>query len=294
MLSLTHHRLCQLLIQRGFAQKNPPLHVPLPIPQPPENSQQAQTSQPPESPQQLPISQPPEIPQQAQTCQQPENFHDTPKSPHEGQQDDIPHSPVDPTPTSPHLAESTLPTISVPSDDSLTPPPSPSCKKKRTPTVSVSRPRTRSTTQILTSSEKPLPRKEPSSLKKRKGSGFTAFLPRRKRKMAIETGLTSSSPDPATILLKPLSPSQIPQTASTEDTVTQEPVSRDNTTSFMDYEVTATQEPVTYLVAETQEPATTVQEYTKHDDSGRPAVAETQEPATTGHQQTTPTESTSA
>ena len=28
-LSLTHHRLCQLLIQRGFAQQNPPLNNPL-------------------------------------------------------------------------------------------------------------------------------------------------------------------------------------------------------------------------------------------------------------------------
>lgn len=84
--------------------------------------------------------------------------------------------------------------------------------------------------------------------------------------MAIKTGLTSNSPDPATILLKPLSPPQIPQTVSPEGTVTQEPVSRDNTTLFMDQEVTAT-----------QEPATGEQECTKHNESGRPAVAETQE-----------------
>jgi hypothetical protein len=32
MSSLTHHRLCQLLIQRGFAQQNPPLQAPPEIP----------------------------------------------------------------------------------------------------------------------------------------------------------------------------------------------------------------------------------------------------------------------
>ena len=58
--------------------------------------------------------------------------------------------------------------------------------------------------------------------------------------------------------------------------------------------VTATQEPVTYPEAETQEPATVVQEsYTKHDNTGKPVVAAPQEPATAVDQQTIPTESTS-
>lgn len=61
-LSLTHHRLCQLLIQKGFAQQNPPPHVPLPLPQSPASPQQAQ---------------------------QPGDSQDTPGSPHGGQQDDI-------------------------------------------------------------------------------------------------------------------------------------------------------------------------------------------------------------
>ena len=114
--------------------------------------------------------------------------------------------------------------------------------------------------------------------------------------MTVETGVTPISPDPATILLKLQSspPFQIPQPVWSGGTVTQEPVPRDNMTSFMAQTVTATQEPVTYPEAETQEPATVVQKYTKHDDSGRSAVAVPQEPATTVHQQTTPTESTSA
>ena len=211
MLSLTHHRLCQLLIQRGFAQQNPPLHDPLPVPQLPE------------------------IPQQAQTSQQPESSHDTPEIPYEGQRDDIPYSPVDPTPSSSHLAESTVPTISVPSDDSLTPPSPPTYKKKRTPTVSVSKRRTRAKFQIFTSSESPSPREESCPAKKRKDSDFFAFLPKRKMKMTVETGVTPISPDPATILLKlqSSSPFQTPQPVSSGGTVTQEPVPRDNTTLFM-------------------------------------------------------------
>jgi len=62
----------------------------------------------------------------------------------------------------------------------------------------------------------------------------------------------------------------------------------------MAQKVIVPQEPATYPVAETQEPATEVQNYTKHDDSGRSVVAETQEPTTLVHQQTTPIESTSA
>ena len=72
-------------------------------------------------------------------------------------------------------------------------------------------------------------------------------------KMTVETGLTSISPDPATILLKlqSSSPFQTPQPVSSGGTATQEPVPRDNTTLFMAQEVTVTQEPVTYPVAET-------------------------------------------
>jgi len=70
-LSLTHHRLVQLLIQKGFAQQNPPLNNP-PIntqeaTEIPENLQEQQPQDPPEipnSPLTYPISaiNPPTIP----------------------------------------------------------------------------------------------------------------------------------------------------------------------------------------------------------------------------------------
>ena len=41
--------------------------------------------------------------------------------------------------------------------------------------------------QIFTSSKSPSPRKESSPTKKRKDSDFSAFLPKRKMKMTIET-----------------------------------------------------------------------------------------------------------
>jgi hypothetical protein len=53
-LSLTHHRLVQLLIQRGFSQQNPPLNNPPINPQRaagiPENPQEQQQQNPPDSP----------------------------------------------------------------------------------------------------------------------------------------------------------------------------------------------------------------------------------------------------
>ena len=52
--SLTHHRLVQLLIQKGFTQKNPPLKNPPIDPQEvveyPENLQEQQPQNPPDSP----------------------------------------------------------------------------------------------------------------------------------------------------------------------------------------------------------------------------------------------------
>jgi len=273
LLSLTHHRLCQLLIQRGLAQQNPPLHAPLPDPQPSQTPHLSET------------------PQQSQTPLQPESSHHTSETPHEGQQDNTPYPPVDPTAESPRLAESAGPTISVPSDDPLTPPSPPIRKRKRTLTGSVSRPHTRARSQALTRPESPSPRKKPGPSKKRRNRDFTAFLPKRKKRTTVETESTPVSPDPATILLKPLPPSQIPQPVSPGGTTTQELVPRDNMTSFMAEKVTVPQEPVTSPVAETQEPATEVQNYTKHDDRGKSVVVETQEPTTPVHQQTTPAES---
>jgi hypothetical protein len=53
-LSLTHHRLAQLLIQKGFSQQNPPLNNPPIDPQEvveyPENLQEQQPQNPPDPP----------------------------------------------------------------------------------------------------------------------------------------------------------------------------------------------------------------------------------------------------
>ena len=111
LLSLTHHCLCQLLIQRGFSQQNPPLNN-LP----------------------LLLKQTPEIPQEAKIPRE------TPESSYERKLEDIPDpplipssEPVDPPPSSSHLAESPHPTVHISSDDSQaeTPPSPPTHKRKR-------------------------------------------------------------------------------------------------------------------------------------------------------------------
>jgi hypothetical protein len=76
LLSLTHHRLVQLLIQRGFAQQNPPLN------NPPLDPEQAA-----EIPQEAA-----EIPQQVA-----ENPQEILENPHEQQPENIPDPPEIPS-----------------------------------------------------------------------------------------------------------------------------------------------------------------------------------------------------
>lgn len=115
LLSLTHHRLYQLLIQRGFAQQNPPLNN---LPLPPKQAN--------------------EIPQEAA-----ENPQEIPESSHEQQMENIPNppsipstklaNPINLSSIPSHLAESSDPTVHIPSDDSQaeTPPSPPIRKIKR-------------------------------------------------------------------------------------------------------------------------------------------------------------------
>jgi hypothetical protein len=94
-LSLTHHRLTQLLIQKGFSQQNPPLN------NPPIDPQEA--AEHPENPQE----------------QQPQNLPDPPKIPINPPTDPI--DPINPPtiPSLPHnLPESSTPTVHILSDDS--------------------------------------------------------------------------------------------------------------------------------------------------------------------------------
>jgi hypothetical protein len=94
-LSLTHHRLVQLLIQKGFSQQNPPLN------NPPIDPQEAV-----------------EIPENLQE-QQPQNPPDPPEIPNSPPTDPI--NPINPPtiPSPPHiLPESSTPALHILSDDS--------------------------------------------------------------------------------------------------------------------------------------------------------------------------------
>jgi hypothetical protein len=121
ILSLTHHRLVQLLIQKGFSQQNPLLN------NPPINPLEAVEH--------------PKNPHE----EQPQNLPDPPEIPI-----NPPTDPIDPIPStipsSPHnLPESSTPTIHILSDDSevdkLDNPPcpiteeKPTCKRKRQTTT---------------------------------------------------------------------------------------------------------------------------------------------------------------
>jgi hypothetical protein len=79
-LSLTHHRLVQFLIHRGYAQKNRPLNDPPINPEPaaevPENPQEQQPQNPPDSPE-IPNS-PPIEPTSPPTI--PNSSHTVPES----------------------------------------------------------------------------------------------------------------------------------------------------------------------------------------------------------------------
>jgi hypothetical protein len=79
-LSLTHHRLVQLLIQRGFSQQNPPVNNPPINPQPAaEIPHEQQHQNPPDvpevphSPPTRPIS-PPTIPESSHTAPESSTF----------------------------------------------------------------------------------------------------------------------------------------------------------------------------------------------------------------------------
>jgi hypothetical protein len=117
-LSLTHHRLVQLLIQKGFSQQNPPLN------NPPINPQEA--AEHPENPHE----------------EQPQNLPDPLEIPI-----NLPTDPIDPInpptiPSPPHnLPESSTPTVHILSDDSEADKPDnppcpiteekPTCKRKK-------------------------------------------------------------------------------------------------------------------------------------------------------------------
>jgi hypothetical protein len=243
--SLTHHRLVQLLIQKGFSQQNLPLN------------------NPPIDPQEVI-----EIPENLQE-QQPQNPPDSPKIPHSPPIEPI--SPINPPtiPSLPHtLPESSTPALHILSDDyepDNSPYPiieeTPPRKRKQIPLFppflqrKQTRASTRATTTTTSIDPQPIrliPRTPPTSQ-------ILEFLPI--PPMGTETqepyaqGVVTSS------VLNQVAETQEPATDSVAET--QEPAT---------HSVAKTQGPATHSVAETQELAIAVTQ--------EPATAETQEPAT--------------
>jgi hypothetical protein len=237
-LSLTHHRLVQLLIQKGFSQQNPPLN------NPPINPQEAAEH----------LEHPPE--------EKTHNLPDPPEIPTNSPTDPINpiNSPTIPSP--PHnLPESSTPTVHILSDDSESDKPdNPPCliteekpthkRKKQIPTFpSFLSKRTRSSTRAATTATALNP--QPILLKARAPppSQIPDFLP------IPPMGTETQEPEAQGIAtsLNQVAETQEPTTHQVAET--QEPAT---------HQVAETQEPTTHSVAETQEPTIAVtQEPTK-------------------------------
>jgi len=118
LLSLTHHRLVQLLIRRGFARQNPPL-LNNPPPEPHEDVEIPQAVA--ENPQETA-----EVPRAAaknpqESAEISQTAAETPQLNAEDPQPPVTVSPIEPSiaSTPPHnLAESSTPTVHIPNDDS--------------------------------------------------------------------------------------------------------------------------------------------------------------------------------
>jgi hypothetical protein len=279
-LSLTHHRLVQLLIQRGFAQQNPPVN------NPPMNPQPAA-----------------EIPQE----QQQRNLPDAPEVPHIPPAE--PNSPViSPTPPNPPhtLPESSTSALHILSDDSepenvpcpISQKKPPQKRKKTAPfPPPLLKKRTRASIRspfMITTLDTPPIRliRRTSSTSQTPGSLPTSTM-----------GAATQEPDASATEYR-VTETQEPVTHPVAET--QEPAADiqielqelEAQTSFV-FEVAETQEPATgieveleemetpdaatqHLVAATQEPATNFEseEMETPDAATQHLVAETQEPAT--------------
>jgi hypothetical protein len=228
-LSLTHHRLAQLLIQKGFSQQNPLLNNPPIDPQEaveyPENLQEQQPQNPPD---------PPEVPNSPPTD---------------------PINPINlPTIPSPShiLPESSTPTVHILSDDSEpdnSPCPiteeKPPRKRKQIPLFPpfLQRKRTRTSTRAATTAIAPNP--QPIRLKPRipPTSQVSEFLP------IPPTGTETQEPEAQCAATSSFSN----QVAETQEPATHQVAETQEPTT---HSVAETKEPTTHQVAETQEPAT--------------------------------------
>jgi hypothetical protein len=281
-LSLTHHRLVQLLINRGFEQQNRPVN------NPPLNPQPAA-----------------EIPHE----QQQQNPPDAPEVPHALPTE--PTSPVSPptiTESSPTIAESSTPALHILSDDSepeksaypttrgrplrkrqqASPfPPFLRKKRIRTSTRPPLMTPTLATPPIRLTTRKPLTSPTPGSLPI---STMGAATQEPDAPQTVTPSVSHKVAETQEPVTHPVAETQEPALAETQETATaetQEPAAdiemelqdSDAQTSFVFNKEAETQSAI-YPVAETQEPVTDIEIELQELETTDAAAAETQEPAT--------------
>jgi hypothetical protein len=274
ILSLTHHRLCQLLINRGFQQQNHPPVNPAPAAEIPHEQQQQQPPDVPELPHTLPTE---------------------------------PTSPVRPptiTESPPIIAESSTPAFHIPSDDSEPEKSAypntrgrPLRKRKQAslfpPFLRKKRLRTSTRPPLMTPTlaTPPIqltPREPPTS--PIPGSLPLSTMGAATQKSDAPPSVSHRVAETQEPVTHSVAETQEPAMAETQKTATaetQEPAAdiemelqnSDAQTSFVFNKEAETQSAI-YLVAETQEPATNIEVELQELETLDAAMAVTQEPAT--------------
>jgi hypothetical protein len=274
ILSLTHHRLCQLLINRGFQQQNHPLINPAPAAEIPHEQQQQQPPDVPELPHTLPTE---------------------------------PTSPVRPptiTESPPIIAESSTPAFHILSDDSEPEksaypntrgrplrkrkqaslfPPFLRKKRLRTSTRPPLMTPTLATPPIQLTPREPLTSPIPGSLPL---STMGAATQKSDAPPSVSHRVAETQ-EPVTHSVAETQEPAMAETQKTATAETQEPAAdiemelqnSDAQTSFVFNKEAETQSAI-YLVAETQEPATNIEVELQELETLDAAMAVTQEPAT--------------
>jgi hypothetical protein len=268
--SLTHHRLVQLLINRGFEQQNRPLNNPPINPPPaaevPETSDEQQQQNPPVSPE-IPHS-PPTRPTSPPTI--PESSHTAPESStsalhiliDDSEPENVPYPIIQERPPRKRKQIAPFP---------------PSLRKKRTRasmrppwmTTTLDPPPIRLRRRTSSTSQTPGPLPIPTSVAatQEPATDFELQELETHTSFVFEVAETQTATHPAAETQEPATGIEVEsKEIETPDTATQ-------------YPVTETQKPVTYSVAETQEPAMAETQETTTAETQEPAVAETQEPA---------------
>jgi hypothetical protein len=281
-LSLTHHRLVQLLINRGFEQQNHPVNNPPINPQPAaEIPQEQQQQNPPDAPEVLPT-----LPTEPTT----------------------PVSPPTITESSPIIAESSTPALHILSDDSepeksarpttsgrplrkrkqVSPfPPFFRKKRIRTSTRPPLMTPTLATPPIQLTPREPLTSPTPGSLPTSTMGAATQEPDAPQTVTPSVSHRVAETQEPVTHSVAETQEPAMAETQKTATAETQEPAAdiemelqdSDAQTSFVFNKEAETQSAI-HPVAETQEPATDIEVELQELETLDAAVAETQEPAT--------------